>query len=152
MVACSHQSFMSRDGVSAPEKAVLLWAVVEALEDLPATPEAQRQYEGARGNLGELLDEWATGLTTSQQTMNASTKESSGGVVELLAMRNHGERWSGNDLVKLRNLAGSLPTRVISLRLGRTEQSVRSKACAENIKLGLHRFNGSDPRLKEGRQ
>ena len=50
--------------------------------------------------------------------------------------RNSGKGWSNTDISQLRVLAkGNTPTRVIGLKLGRTEQSVRTKASAESISL-----------------
>jgi len=49
---------------------------------------------------------------------------------------NHGKEWSSGETQKLGALAQqNTPTRVIALKLGRTEGSVRSKAGAENISL-----------------
>ncbi len=50
--------------------------------------------------------------------------------------RNSGKDWSSTDVSQLRGLAkGNTPTRVIGLKLGRTEQSVRTKASTESISL-----------------
>jgi hypothetical protein len=50
--------------------------------------------------------------------------------------RNTGNDWSDEDLEQLRELArGNTPTRVIGLKLGRTEDAVRSKAASEGISL-----------------
>jgi hypothetical protein len=50
--------------------------------------------------------------------------------------QNTGNNWSDEDLEKLRELArGNTPTRVIGLKLGRTEDSIRSKAASEGISL-----------------
>ena len=50
--------------------------------------------------------------------------------------RNSGKGWSNTAVSELRVLAkGNTPTRVIGLKLGRTEQSVRTKASAESISL-----------------
>ncbi|HEY2741133.1 MAG TPA: hypothetical protein VGI69_03000 [Gaiellaceae bacterium] len=50
--------------------------------------------------------------------------------------RNAGKGWSGSDKSALRQLArGNTPTRVIGLKLGRTEQAVRSKASDLNVSL-----------------
>lgn len=49
---------------------------------------------------------------------------------------NHGKDWSSSEAKKLGDLAKqNTPTRVIALKLGRTEGSVRSKAGAENVSL-----------------
>ena len=49
---------------------------------------------------------------------------------------NHGEEWTANDVAKLRDLASeNTPTRVIGLKLGRTENAVRSVASEKNISL-----------------
>ena len=43
--------------------------------------------------------------------------------------KNHGKEWSEADLNRLEQLAeGNTPTRIIALKLGRTEDAVRSKA------------------------
>lgn len=45
------------------------------------------------------------------------------------ANRNSGKNWSKSDEAQLKNLAKqNTPTRVIGLKLGRTEGSIRSKA------------------------
>jgi hypothetical protein len=50
--------------------------------------------------------------------------------------RNTGKRWSKEDVSRLRNLAKqNTPTRVIGLKLGRTEDAVRAKASEKNIPL-----------------
>ena len=50
--------------------------------------------------------------------------------------KNHGQDWKPGDVRELRKLAdGNTPTRVIGLKLGRTEHAVRSKAGEENISL-----------------
>ena len=50
--------------------------------------------------------------------------------------RNSGKTWSETDVRELRQLAqGNTPTRVIGLKLGRTEDAVRSKAQSEDISL-----------------
>jgi len=50
--------------------------------------------------------------------------------------RNTGTPWARQDVASLRNLAkDNTPTRVIGLKLGRTEDAVRSKASQENISL-----------------
>lgn len=50
--------------------------------------------------------------------------------------KNHGKDWKSGDVRDLRKLAsGNTPTRVIGLKLGRTEDAVRSKADEKNISL-----------------
>lgn len=50
--------------------------------------------------------------------------------------RNTGKHWSPQDVRQLNSLADqNTPTRVIGLKLGRTEQAVRSKASDESISL-----------------
>lgn len=50
--------------------------------------------------------------------------------------KNHGKPWSDADLRKLRELArANTPTRVISLKTGRTPAAVQQKASSENISL-----------------
>jgi hypothetical protein len=50
--------------------------------------------------------------------------------------RNSGKEWSSKEVSNLRSLAHqNTPTRVIGLKLGRTEGSVRTKASDENISL-----------------
>ncbi len=51
--------------------------------------------------------------------------------------RNTGKEWSSQDVSKLRSLAkDNTPTRVIGLKLGRTEGSVYAKASEKGISLG----------------
>lgn len=50
--------------------------------------------------------------------------------------RNSGSRWTREDVRQLDELAErNTPTRVIGLKLGRTEEAVRAKASEENISL-----------------
>lgn len=49
---------------------------------------------------------------------------------------NHGKPWNNQQISQLRKLADqNTPTRVIGLKLGRTEDAVRSVASQENISL-----------------
>ena len=49
---------------------------------------------------------------------------------------NHGKSWSKDDVQNLKKLAKeNTPTRVMGLKLGRTEDSVRAKAQDENVSL-----------------
>jgi hypothetical protein len=49
---------------------------------------------------------------------------------------NHGTEWSKQDVKQLEKLADhNTPTRVIGLKLGRTEDAVYNKASQENISL-----------------
>ena len=51
--------------------------------------------------------------------------------------RNNGKEWTSQEVSKLRSLAkGNTPTRVIGLKLGRTENAVYSKASEKSISLG----------------
>ena len=50
--------------------------------------------------------------------------------------RYSGKNWTSSDISKLRELAKeNTPTRVIGLKLGRTEDAVRTKASKKNISL-----------------
>ena len=50
--------------------------------------------------------------------------------------RNTGKAWSPGDVRQLRGLAkGNTPTRVIGLKLGRSEAAVRSKAGEKRVSL-----------------
>lgn len=50
--------------------------------------------------------------------------------------RNAGKSWSAGDKSKLKSLAkGNTPTRVIGLKLGRTEAGVRSQAAKQSTSL-----------------
>lgn len=50
--------------------------------------------------------------------------------------KNHGNQWSKTEIAKMKKLAkGNTPTGLIAHNLGRTEDSVRSKASSENISL-----------------
>lgn len=49
---------------------------------------------------------------------------------------NHGKPWGADDVRRLKELArGNTPTRVIGLKLGRTEDSVRNKAGDLSVSL-----------------
>lgn len=50
--------------------------------------------------------------------------------------RNSGKRWTSQDFKKLRKLARiNTPTRVIGLKLGRTENAISKKASEKKISL-----------------
>jgi len=50
--------------------------------------------------------------------------------------RNTGKPWSSSDVKQLKTLAkGNTPTRVIGLKLGRTEAAIYGKASAEGVSL-----------------
>jgi len=50
--------------------------------------------------------------------------------------RNAGKQWTSNDISQLKELAKqNTPTRVMGLKLGRSEDAVRSKANDEGISL-----------------
>lgn len=50
--------------------------------------------------------------------------------------RNSGKEWTQKDINNLRLLAKlNTPTRVIGLKLGRTESAVRTKAAENNVSL-----------------
>lgn len=50
--------------------------------------------------------------------------------------KNHGKHWSDEEVDQLRGLAeGNTPTRVIGIKLGRTPDSVATKASEEDISL-----------------
>ncbi len=50
--------------------------------------------------------------------------------------RNSGQAWSGGDRAQLKSLAkGNTPTRVIGLKLGRSEGAVRSQAAKQGVSL-----------------
>jgi hypothetical protein len=50
--------------------------------------------------------------------------------------RNSGKSWKSSDVSQLRSLSKqNTPTRVIGLKLGRTEDSVRTKASEKGISL-----------------
>lgn len=50
--------------------------------------------------------------------------------------KNHGKQWSSQDIKQLGKLADqNTPTRVIGLKMGRTENSVRSAASENDISL-----------------
>jgi hypothetical protein len=50
--------------------------------------------------------------------------------------RNQGKRWTPSQVAQMRKLAkGNTPTRVIGLKLGRSEASIRSKASEKRVSL-----------------
>jgi len=50
--------------------------------------------------------------------------------------RNTGKQWSANDVKQLKSLADhNTPTRVIGLKMGRTENAVRSQASQNGVSL-----------------
>jgi hypothetical protein len=57
-------------------------------------------------------------------------------MVETKSTRNSGEEWSDAEVEQPEELAeGNTPTGVISVKLGRSEDAIRSKAQAEGISL-----------------
>ena len=49
---------------------------------------------------------------------------------------NHGKHWTKQDVKQLKDLTkGNTPTGLIAYQLGRTEDSIRTKASEENISL-----------------
>ena len=49
---------------------------------------------------------------------------------------NHGKHWTPQDVAQLKQLAKeNTPTRVIGLKMGRTEDAVRTKAGDNNVSL-----------------
>lgn len=51
--------------------------------------------------------------------------------------RNTGKHWKSSDVSQLKQLArGNTPTRVIGLRLGRTENAIYAEASKKGISLG----------------
>jgi hypothetical protein len=55
---------------------------------------------------------------------------------EATSSRHSGEEWTEDDVRQLRDLAvGNTPVGVMSVRLGRTEDAIRSKAQAKGISL-----------------
>ncbi|WP_424631776.1 hypothetical protein [Bradyrhizobium sp. SYSU BS000235] len=53
-----------------------------------------------------------------------------------MANENDGKPWSGDDLNTLKTLiTENTPTRLIAMKLGRTEDSVRDKVAAEGLSL-----------------
>ena len=52
------------------------------------------------------------------------------------SMKNMGKPWTQQDVKMLRQLANeNTPTRIMGMKLGRTEASIRSKANSEGISL-----------------
>ena len=50
--------------------------------------------------------------------------------------RNTGKQWSSKEVRELKQMVGeNTPTRVIGLKLGRTESAIYTKASEENISL-----------------
>lgn len=53
-----------------------------------------------------------------------------------MTAKNSGKQWTPTQVQQLKSLAaGNTPTRVIGLKMGRTESAVQSKATAERISL-----------------
>ena len=52
------------------------------------------------------------------------------------APANHGKQWTSEDVKQLKQLAKeNTPTRVIGLKMGRTEDAVRAKASETDVSL-----------------
>lgn len=53
-----------------------------------------------------------------------------------MAPKRQGKAWTPNEVSQLRQLAkGNTPTRVIGIKLGRSEEAVRSKASEKEVSL-----------------
>ena len=53
--------------------------------------------------------------------------------------RNSGKTWTQKEVTQIKQLAkGNTPTRVIGLKLGRTPESIYTKASQERISLNPH--------------
>lgn len=53
-----------------------------------------------------------------------------------MTVKNSGKQWTEAQVQQLKSLAsGNTPTRVIGLKMGRTESAVQSKATSEHISL-----------------
>ncbi len=56
-----------------------------------------------------------------------------------MAAKNQGNPWTLQDVAQLKRLAqGNTPTRLIAMKMERTEGAVRSKASEKNISLEPH--------------
>jgi hypothetical protein len=71
------------------------------------------------------------------QSSGGKEAASARGIAMSKSTENTGTPWSDEDVEQLKQLAqGNTPTRVIGLKLGRTEEAIYSKAKAEGIALG----------------
>jgi hypothetical protein len=62
--------------------------------------------------------------------------DSKKGLIMAKKPANHGQHWNGEEVRQLKKLADqNTPTRVMGIKLGRTEDSVRAKASEEGISL-----------------
>lgn len=53
-----------------------------------------------------------------------------------MGAENNGKRWTPEEVKQLKDLANkNTPTRVIGLKIGRSESAIQSKASSENISL-----------------
>ena len=84
------------------------------------------------GEYWEQLPEAEVEVSLAKNSKWSSTKSKNA------SSSNTGKRWTPTQLRQLRQLASqNMPTRVIGLKLGRTENAVRTKASEKGVSLKL---------------
>ena len=93
----------------------------------PAAPQKTSSFEVKKAIASNYVS-WASDLGV-QNRSSAAAKTA-------VAAKKHGKSWTSEDVRTLRALAKqNTPTRVIGIKTGRTEASIRGKAAAEGISL-----------------
>jgi hypothetical protein len=112
-------------------------------EDFKASLELQKPYRvipdatAAEHGLLRVVDETGEDyLYPEEYFAPAEGPTSKKRVVMPKSTKNSGKRWKTSEVQRLKSLASkNTPTRVIGLKLGRSEAAVRSKATAKGISL-----------------
>ena len=72
----------------------------------------------------------------SEVQVEVSIRNSKGTASKTRTGTNTGKRWTATQVKQLRQLASqNLPTRIIGLKLGRTESAIRTKASEKGVSL-----------------
>jgi hypothetical protein len=112
-------------------------------EDYKASLELQKPYRvipnatAAEHGLLRVVDESGEDyLYPEQYFVPTERPTSKKRVLMSKSTKNSGKRWKPSEVQQLKKLASkNTPTRIISLKLGRSESAVRSKATAKGISL-----------------
>jgi hypothetical protein len=117
--------------------------VCNSNEDFKASLELQKPYRvipdatAAEHGLLRVVDETGEDyLYPEEYFVPAERPTSKKRALMSKSTKNSGKRWKASEVQRLKSLASkNTPTRVIGLKLGRSESAVRSKATAKGISL-----------------
>lgn len=155
MMPCAPAGRLDEQSVDIVGSVAIAWALISTMEDVPATTEVRQSFdEGRAAFLRRLEQAGLDGVlvppTRSAEVIALSreiafrqipvvgghSQSSCKGGTMAKQPKNHGKTWTETDVSSLRKLAKeNTPTRVIALKIGRTPESVQSKASEKNISL-----------------